>query len=162
MTSDTEDFTIEKAYQQIEEFETKLKLICPSPNEVRLLELGKEYTNPELRALLQTFGSYLASLRALQGKISAEGNMLKKALKTGMAMATLAQHPEGSTVAEKEAKLLNDNVQLMHVRKMQIKSEMYLDIIKGWVDAYDDAYTAVSRIVSLQLGDESLATARHS
>lgn len=145
-----EEFTLERAHKYMNDFEKTLLEICPNPGNVRLLELDKEYTNSELRHLLQTFGSYLATLSYNQKKIEAECNLLKKALKTGTAQAMLAQRPEGSTVTEKEAFLLKTNQSLMYARKMEIINEMYLDLIKGWVDAYDNAYTAVSRIVSVE------------
>lgn len=157
-----EPFTIDGTRKEGEEFEKKLKEICPCPGETRLLELNKEYTNPELRDLLQRYGSYLASLRYNQAKLEAECNMLKKALKTGMSVAMMESKPEGNSLTEKEASILSSNEALKYGRKMEIKNEYYLDIINGWVDAYNDAYTAVSRIVSLQLADANLATERHN
>jgi hypothetical protein len=77
-------------------------------------------------------------------------------------MSVATTKVEASSVSGKEALVLADNETFREIRKMQIENEAILLCLKGWREAYEAAYTSISRIVSLEIGEVSLQTGRHA
>lgn len=149
-------FTLENAMAKLKSFEEQLAMIVPDPNRERLLELNREYTPDELKALLQKFSSYLASLDAWEGRLEAECHILRKGLATGIAVASARLDSKDKTVSGREAEVLSENEGLRQCKILEIESGANLLIIQGWRKAYSDAYVGVSRIVSLVMGEMDL------
>ena len=162
MALTSEGFTVENARKKVDLFEKDLEQMVANPAAQRLINIDVEYTPTELRDLLQHFGSYLATLDALQGKMEAECHLLQKGLKTGIAVSIASKKPKTGTISGDEAEILLASANLRSLKKMEIENEACLLLLKGWIKAYTDAYTAVSRIISIELGEVSLQTGRHS
>lgn len=155
MTSNS--LTIESARKDLDEFQTGLlEKIAPNPAANRLLSLDHEYTMVEIRDLLQHFGSYLASLIAIQGRIEAEQTIISKALKIGIGIAILEPEIKSSSITGKEAELLSKNEDFAGLKRLEIKNEARLTLVKSWVKAYEAAYTAASRIFSVDSTEATL------
>src|SRR3989304_4475578 len=156
----TDGFTIEGARKELDEFEKNLEQFAPNPINNRLLSLDHEYTMIELRGLLQHFGSYLATLTVIQGRIEAECQIIHKGLKTGLDIASLNPEIKANTITGKEAEIMASNENFAALKRLEIRIEARLAIIKGWTKAYEWAYTAASRIFSVDSVEASLVTNR--
>lgn len=153
-----EHFTIEGARDKVDAFERDLAKMVPNPRQQRLLDLDKDYTEYELQGLLQKFGSYLATLDSMEGKMESECHLLKEGLKSGVAVLAAKSESKEKTITAREAEVLADSSGLRVIRKWQIENEACLLALKGWRRAYEDAYAATSRIISLRVGELSLQT----
>lgn len=149
----SEDFTVERAREKLEEFKAGLVKLVPDPSTYRLLDLDKDYTPVELRDLLQHYSSYLATLYSLRGRIRAESIIVDRGFKTGMAVARARSGLSKATVADREAEILSENQGFRDLKKMQIFNETYEALLDGWIEAYAQAYAGASRITSLFLGE---------
>lgn len=147
-----ESYTLQHTYQKLDALVVDLEKIAPNPTKYRLIDLNKEYTPQELRDLLQKFGSYLSSIHPIEARIEAECHAIKEGLKTGLSIAVARAEKEG-TVKDREAHILSTNEALKKTRMLQIDNESSLIIVQGWRKAYEAAYTCVSRIVTLELGE---------
>lgn len=152
----SEGFTVENARANLDQFEALLEASVPNPYKQRLLDLNHEYTMVELRQLLQQFSSYLASLCAVQGKVEAEYTLIKKGLKTGLDVASLDGNLKSSTVTGREAELILNNEDFAKLKRMEIYNEANLQLVNGWVKAYQAAYTGASRIFSVDSVEANL------
>lgn len=149
----SEDFTVDRAREKLDEFQASLEKLVPNPSSYRLLDLDREYTPVELRDILQRYSSYLATLYSLRGRIRAESIIVDRGFKTGMAVARSQNPAKTTTIADKEADILANNEGFRELKKMQIFNETYEALIDGWIEAYGQAYSGVSRIISLFLGE---------
>lgn len=149
-------------FKRLDEFELDLEKLVPNPGKQRLIDLDHEYTPAELRELLQRFGSYLASLHNLEGKIEGQCHALREGFKNGIAIAVANSESKTSTITGKEAEVLASNELFKQTKRMQIDHEATLLVIKGWRQAYEQAWATVSRIISLNLGEVQLQTGRHN
>lgn len=157
-----EGFTVEGARKHLDTFKEQLSKLVPDPATTRFLIPDKEYMPVELRDFLQLFGGYLGTLYPIEAQIKADCHIVKEGLKTGLSVAMVNTEGKYSTVKDKESTVLAGNEILLHYRKLQIENEACLELISGWVKAYDALYTAVSRIISIQLGELTLNTGRHA
>jgi hypothetical protein len=148
----SEPYSVAVATEKLDEFQKSLEMLIPNPSNYRLLDLNREYTPQELRDLLQKYGSYVATLCSLEGRLEAESVLVDKGLKTGLAVAITQLDPK-TTIAAREAEVLASSDTFRDLRKMQIYNEAYSALLKGWKDAYQQAYTTVSRLISLLLGE---------
>lgn len=147
-------------FKHLDELEADLEKQIPNPGKVRLLDLDKEYLPAELRDLLQHFGSYLSNLHHIEAIIEAQGHALREGFKTGLTVAMAQSNSSASTVSGKEAEVLANNELLRDTRKMQIDHEATLILIKGWRQAYEQAFQTVSRLITLAIGEVQLQTNR--
>lgn len=149
----SESFSIEEAREKLDQFQAQLEQLVPNPSGYRLLDIGKEYIPTELRDLLQCYGSYLANLHALEGRIEAEALIVDRGLKTGLSVAVGQSDSKATTITAKEAEVFASNPAFRDLKKLQIYNDSYLALIKGWREAYSSAYATVSRLISLLLGE---------
>lgn len=156
----TEGFSIEGARKHVDDFEAGLEKLVVNPRKERILPIDREYTPVELRDMLQRFGSSLAILSSMEGKIESECHLLKEGLKTSTAITVVKEKPKTGSVSGDEAFVLEGSEALRHIRKLQIYNESVLLALKGWRRAYDDAYVSVSRMISIQIGELTLQTGR--
>jgi len=146
-------------FKDIDAIEIELEREMLNPAKARLIEHNREYTPVELRGLLQLFGSNLAILHAIQAKTDAQGYALDESFKVGMKIA-IKEIPGGDTIASKEGTILQQNALFKQTKRMAINHESVLITIKGWVKAYEAAYTAVSRMLSMDLGEMEMTSVR--
>lgn len=149
----SEPYSVERAQEKLDEFQKSLEMLVPNPSAYRLLDLNREYTPQELRDLLQKYGSYVATLCSLEGRLEAEYVLVDKGLKTGLAVAVSQLDSKTSTVSGREAEIYASNEMFRDLKKLQIYNEAYSSLLKGWKDAYLQGYSTVSRLVSLLLGE---------
>lgn len=149
-------------YKRIADFEQELTKLMPNPGNYRLIDLDKTYTTAELRDMLQRFGSYLSTLHHMEGLVESRCHALKEGLKTGLQVAMSQHEAKASSVAEKEGQVMFGSETLKQARRMQIDEEACLAIVKGWRQSYDQAWNTVSRLITLEIGEASLATGRHN
>jgi hypothetical protein len=152
----TGSLTIASARKDLDEFVKILEQIAPNPASNRLLAIDHEYSMVEIRDLLQHFGSYLASLIGIQGRIEAEQTIISKALKIGISIAILKPEIQSTTISGKEAELLSQDDGFAETKRLEIKNEARLTLVKSWVKAYEAAYTAASRIFSVDSTEANL------
>lgn len=150
-------FTIEIAFNKLEDLIKELEKICPDPAKGRIIDIEKEYTPQELRDLLQKFGSYLSSLHTIEAKIEAQCHAIKEGLKTGISLS-VSQMENKATIKDREANLLASNESLRELKRMQIYYESYLTLVQGWRQAYHSAYSTISRLITLMLGEIQIET----
>lgn len=151
-------------FHKLEDFEAELEQLIPNPHKQRLIDLDTEYTPEDLENMLQKFGSYLASLHHTEGMLEAQCHALKQGLKTGMDIA-IAQNSTINkipTVSGRETAMLSGQEVFRDTRKMQIEFESTLLLVKGWRNAYEQAWTTTSRIISLRIGEAGLQTSRYA
>ena len=148
--------------ERLEQFAAQLEELVPNPVKRRLINTEHEYTALELKDLLQMLGSHLATLTAVAGKLEAECHLLKETFKKDMSMALARNATSATQVAIKEGEILVINKELQQIKYMQIESEAFFLLVKSWRNAYDDAYTSISRIVTLEIGEISLQTSRNA
>lgn len=148
-------------FHSMDEFEEELEKEVPNPSKTRQIDINKEYTPTELRDLLQHFGSYLSTLHRIEARVEAQAHALKSGFNTAMAVAAARSQSKSTTVSAREAEVLVGNELLKQTRRMQIDQEAMHILIKGWVASYEAAYTAISRIISIELGEVALQTGRH-
>lgn len=146
----------------LEQFEAHLEGLVPNPVKRRLINVEREYSALELKDLLQVLGSHLATLTTIAGKLEAECHLIKETYKKGMAMAMASQSSTATQVAVREAEVLCGSVPLQQLKDQQIDSEAFYIMTKSWRNAYEDAYNAISRIVTLEIGEISLQTSRNA
>lgn len=154
-----DSYTLQNTYQKLDALVLDLEKIAPNPTKYRLIDLDKEYTPQELRDLLQKFGSYLSSIHPIEARIEAECHAIKEGLKTGLSIAVVKEEKNG-TIKDREAYVLSINEALKKTRMLQIDNESSLIIVQGWRKAYEAAYTCVSRIITLELGEMQFADSR--
>ena len=150
-----------RTFDKLDAFEADLEKMMPNPGKVRLIDINKEYSPTELQDMLQHFGSYLATLHWNVAMIEAQTHALKESLKTGLQVRVVGADPK-LTVSAREAEVLAGDELLRDTRRLQIDNESVLILAKGWLSAYEAAYAAISRIVSLTIGEASLQTGRHA
>lgn len=147
----SESYSLQQTYGKLDALILDLEKIAPNPAKYRLIDLEREYTPQELRDLLQRFGSYLSSIHPIEARIEAECHAVREAMKTGVSVAMLTE--EKGTIKEKEASVLTHNDGLRLTRGLQIDCESSLILIQGWRKAFEAAYTCVSRLITLMLGE---------
>jgi Arc/MetJ family transcription regulator len=145
----------------LSQWEAYLESRVPSPIKNRLIQVDNEFTLSELKDMLQILGSHIATLVAIAGKQQAECHLLKETFKKSMSRALANHRSEATQVTIKEAEVLEASEVLQLIKDDQLESEACFMFTKSWVDAYEDAYTSISRIVSVELGEASLQTGRH-
>lgn len=160
--SEYEGFTVDGARKSLDDFKESLGKMVPNPAACIWLEPNKEYMPVELRDFLQTFGGYLGTLYGIEGQIKAECHIIKEGLKTGLSVAMVNSEGKHPTVKDKEASVMAGNEMLLHYRKLQIQNEACLELVTGWRQSYDALYTAVSRIITIQMGELTLQTGRYN
>lgn len=153
-----EGFTVEGAQTKLDGFIADLTKLVPNPGAQRLLEINREYTPPELRSLLQQFSSYLSTLYGFQGRIEAESILINEAYKTGSDVAIL-DSIEG-TITAKKARLIKENPAYARLRRLEIQNDAYKALLAGWIKSYESAYTGVSRIITLTVGELGAQSSR--
>lgn len=149
----SEPYSVQLAQEKLDEFQKSLEMLVPNPSGYRLLDLNREYTPQELRDLLQKYGSYVATLCSLEGRLEAESVLVDKGLKTGLSVAVTQLDSKTTTVSGREAEILASNEMFRDLKKLQIYNEAYMALLKGWKDAYQQGYSTVSRLISLLLGE---------
>lgn len=145
-------------WKKLDEFEADLERMMPHPGKVRLLDLDREYTPTELRDLLQRFGSYLSNLHHLEAMIEAQGHALRESYKVSMGVAI--RDLEAGTLRDREAEVLSGSETFKQTKRMEIEHQSTLTLIKGWRVAYEQAWSTVSRLISLTIGEVQLQTSR--
>lgn len=148
-------------FKNLDQFELDLEQLVPNPGKQRLVDITREYTPTELSDILQAFGSYLATIHHMEGMIEAQCHALKEGLRTGLAVAATELESRTTTQSGREAEILASNDLFRHTRKMQIDHEATLLLLKGWRESYETAWSTISRIISLRIGEVSLSTGRH-
>lgn len=163
MTTETEtgQFTIEEARAYVDAFVVELAKICEDPSTVRLLKIGEEYTPEQLQELLQRYGSYIGSLINTEKKIGADIYLLKQSYRTGMDIAMAKEVFPATVTAQRTREafiLAKDEMGAPYrtAKTLLIKEEACYQVVKGWREAYEAAYAAVSRIVSLVVGEQGM------
>lgn len=142
------------AFKRIADQEKELEQMgIPDPGKYRLIQADHQYSPEELRKLLQTFGGYLANLYAVENKLLAQKSALEKALKTGLQVATQQIEEKKTTVKDKEAAVLSSNELLLNTRRLEIDTGSAYDLVSGWRKAYESAYNAASRLITLMIGE---------
>ena len=149
----SESYSVDGARVKLDEFQAQIEKIVPNPGAYRLLDIGKEYTPQELRDLLQRYGSYLANLYAIEGRLEAEALLVDRGFKTGLAVAVTQLDSKTTTVSGRESEVLASNQGFRDLKKLQIYNESYMALLKGWREAYAQAYATVSRLITLLLGE---------
>lgn len=147
-------------FKRLDEFEADLAKVVPNPGSGRLLDLYKEYTPDEMRSMLQCYGSYISTLHHTEAMIEAQYIALKQGLKTGMNVMVSQYQGSQTTIAGKEGEIISDNELMRNTRRMEIDHEAFLTLIKGWREAYQQAWSTISRIISLKIGESSLQSDR--
>lgn len=145
-------------FEDIEGVEASLEKEMLNPAKSRLINHNHEYTSGELRGLLQYLGSCVSVLHTMVAKTEAQGYALDDSFKVGMQKAI--KDITGPTLTEREATVLDQNEIFRRTKKMSINHKAILTLLKGWVKSYEAAYTAVSRMMSLDIGEISLQTSR--
>lgn len=145
------DFTIEEGRAFLADFERRLNDYVPNPTMRRLVSGDVEYSPDELTALLQTYSGYIASLSGLLGKMEAEDNILKKGYKNTLRIAVAGFQSNTNSINAKEAEFLAspEGAPYRKVAGDIIKQESCLMLTKGWLKAYESAYTGISRVVTI-------------
>lgn len=162
MTTDAEplaDFTIEEGRAFLLDFERRLAEYVPNPNNNRLVSGEVEYSPDELQQLLQTFSGYVASLSGLLGRMEAEDNILKKGYKNTLRIAVAGFQSTATSVSGKESDFLASDAGAPY-RKVSgdiIKQESCLMLTRGWLKAYESAYTGISRVVSVMESEANVS-----
>lgn len=149
-------------FKKLDDVELDLERLMPNPGKVRLLDLEVEYSPYELRELLQRFGSYLATLHHMESLIEAQGHALKEGFNNGMKVAMAQTTSKETTVTGKESEILASNEVFKHTKRMQIDHEATLLLVKGWRQSYEQAWSTVSRLMSLVIGEAQLQTNRYT
>lgn len=149
-------------FKSLDEFVEYLKRFVPDPSEERLVAIDKEYNPIELQDLLQKFGSCLSILYREEGILEAHCVALKESYKAGISVAIAQSESKATTHIGKESEILAENNTFRNTRKLQIVAESQLELIKGWRHSYEWAWDTISRIISLRLGEASIATGRHA
>ena len=144
-------------YKQIDEFEADLenKFGIPNPRRVRLIDVNKEYTIAEAKALIQIFGSHLAVLHGFSGVIRGQTLGLKKSFEEGMRIA-VSQIPGAGSVTSKRGTALAANEVLAQAKRLEISNEAIVEVIDGWVSAYTKAWETISRMISVDQAEIGL------
>lgn len=145
-------------FDEMDSVEASLEKEMLNPAKARLINHNQEYTGAELRAQLQYLGSCLSVLHATVAKTEAQGYALDESFKMGMKVAI--KDVAGPTLAERESTVLTQNEVFRKTKKMGINHEALLILLKGWVKAYEAAYTAISRMLSMDLGEMGMQTSR--
>lgn len=162
MTTDAEtpiaDFTIEEGRAFIANFEEQLAAYVPNPTNRRLIQGEQEYTPDELAQMLQEYGGFVSNLSALEGKMMAEENVYKKGYKSTLRIAVAGFASTATSVSGKEAEFLasEEGDQFRKINGIIIKQESCLMIVRGWLKAYHEAYTAVSRVVTVVTAEQEM------
>lgn len=149
-------------FKNLDSFEQELRGMMDDPYSTRLYDWNKEYTPVELRDLLQKFGSHLATLHRLEGRITAQCVALKQGYQTGIKVALTRTDSRETTVSGREAEILANNDLFSNTKKIEIDNEALLEMIKGWRNAYQIAWETVSRIITLSGQEVAIQTSRHN
>lgn len=148
-------------FAAMEDVEHQLEQLMPNPGKHTLIERGKEYTPQELESLLQDFGGYLSLLHVMLGKNAGSAHALKQGYNASIQVGLANQEAKQGSVTAREGELLADNELLKQTKRMQIQSESIMEMLKGWVDAYENAWNTVSRMITVQMGEAAMSTNRH-
>lgn len=145
------DFTIEEGRTFLADFERRLNDYVPNPTIRRLVTGDVEYSPDELTQMLQAYSGYIASLSGLLGKMEAEDNILKKGYKNTLRIAVAGFSSTANSVSGKEAEFLasDEGASYRKVSGDIIKQESCLMLTRGWLRAYESAYTGISRVVTI-------------
>lgn len=144
-------------FKSLDELEAKLTKVMLNPDQQPLLD-DRDKSPSELSELIQRYGGYISYLQGIAGRLRAEALALRESYKTGMAVSTAAIKT-GSEKA-KEAQVLESNELFRQTKRLEIQTEAALEMVEGWIKAYDIAWQSVSRTVTLHMGDVSLQTGR--
>lgn len=153
-----QEFTVESGQQWLIDFEHNLNEYVPNPTNRRILQGDVEYSTDELQSMLQEFGSYISNLSALEGKMLAQENILKKGYKQTLQVALGGYESRATSVSGKESEFLASE-QGIRFRKIAgdiIQQESCLMLVQGWLKAYKEAYIAVSRVVTLVTSEQEM------
>lgn len=151
----------QETFKKLDEVEAELEIQCPNPRKVRLIEIHKEYNPTEIQDMLQAFGSHIAYLTAFVATLEAQTHALKETYKAGIQVAVSKIDPKLSLTAREGEVLATQDI-FNSTKKLQIVNESALIMAKGWLEAYEAAYTTVSRMVTLLVGEQTLQTGRHA
>lgn len=145
------DFTIEEGRTFLADFETRLNDYVPNPTARRLVSGEVEYTPEELTGMLQAFSGYIASLSGLLGKMEAEDNIMKKGYRNTLRIAVAGFQSRANSVSGKEAEFLasDEGATYRKVAGDIIKQESCMMLTRGWLKAYESAYTGISRVITV-------------
>lgn len=152
------DFTIEDGLAFFADFERRLSEYVPDPTNRRLINGDSEYTSDELASMLQEFGAYVANLSALEGKMLGQENILKKGYKNALQIALAGFTSTATSVSGKEADFMasDEGVRFRKLQGDMINSESCLMLVRGWLKSYHEAYTAVSRVVTVVTSEQEM------
>lgn len=148
-------------YKRLSDFEDELSALVPNPAKQRLIDVKDSYTTTQLRDMLQHFGSYLSTLHNMEGLVEARCHALKEGLKTGLQVAVSQSESKASSVTAREGEIMSTSEVFKMTRKMQIEEEACLLLVTGWRKSYEAGWNTISRLITQEMGEASLATTRH-
>ena len=151
------------AQANLQRFAVELGKYVPDPSDKRLLDPDADYSPMQLQQFLQTFGAYISNLAALKRRMEAELLIQKRSAKATK-MVTMARHRSGiGSVGQQEGEILasEHGTRILEDELNLIKQESCLTFLKGWLEAYEQAYASASRVVEV-LKAESQATGGNS
>lgn len=145
------DFTIEEGREFIADFQVRMNAFVPDPTPRRLVSGDVEYSPDEIIQMLQEYSGYISNLCALEGRMMAEENVMKKGYKNGLRIAVAGFQSTATSVSGKESEFLasEEGATYRRVAGDIIKQESCLMIVRGWIKAYESAYTGISRVVTV-------------
>lgn len=130
------------------------ELGIPVPDH-HVLDEAAQASATQLTPLLQRYGGYVAFLETQVGLLEGRMGALEQAYKAAIAVHS-ADIGEKMSEKAKESQILAHNATLKQTRRLQIETEMLYKTAKGMCEGYQRAYEAVSRIVSVRLGEMEL------
>ena len=117
-----------------------------------VLDKAANASPAQLASMLQEFGSYLAFLEAQLGAIAGRRSALDAVYKAAVMVQTANIGGKTSEKA-KEAQVLSENETLRQTKRLAIETDMLYETANGMCEAYQRAYDAVSRIVTVQTAE---------
>lgn len=149
-----EDYGWWKTFEKMDATKDDLKNMgIPNPAGTRLIDWDKQYSPPELRDMLQRFGSYLSILYGLEGEIEGQCHALKEGYKTGVQVAMVRSESAAKTIKDREGEVISGNELFLSTKRMEIDNESILKLVQGYRKAYESAYNTISRLITLMLGE---------
>lgn len=151
------DFNYE-AQINLQRFAFELGKYVPDPTNIRLLDPDADYTPMDLQGFLQTFTAYISNLAALKRRMEAELLIQKRSAKNYKQLVISQCSGRGSVSSQiSEAIASEQGTRILEDELGLIKQESCLTFLKGWLEAYQQAYAGASRCVEV-LKAESQAT----
>jgi hypothetical protein len=140
-----------RASANLQRFATQLGAYVPDPTNKRLMDPEAEYTPQQLQWMLQEYGSYISNLSAVKGKMEAEGLTLRRSSKLTRQIVMGRYCSGQGTRAAQEAQVMASEWGTVLIKNEEdmIMTDSCLIFIKGWLEAYKQAYTSASRVVEI-------------